>query len=329
MRLRNIALGFCLTALAASAACVEATPTPEKGQPKAPKVWRTDFAAAQKEAQRLGRPMLVHFFAEWCGPCKQMDAEVLNSVELARQLENRFIAVKINSDHNLDLVERFDVQTLPTDLFIEPDGRIIVRSDSYHGRQEYLAQVARAEARWTQAQSVRIAKDRTPAKAPDNKQDTPSKAAPKTDNQQPNPPQVVASPTPFVGMDGFSPVSLALQRKWVRGDSRYAAVYKETTYHMADAGELAAFNQNPDRYTPRLLGCDPVVLWKTDRAFRGMTQYGAFYNSELYLFVSPESRAEFKRMPERYIRARHVLRPDQIENENLRRAAIESEASPH
>jgi YHS domain-containing protein len=61
---------------------------------------------------------------------------------------------------------------------------------------------------------------------------------------------------------------------------------------------------------PRLLGCDPVVLYRTDRAMSGSTEFGAYFDGGLYLFTAPETRTEFKEHPMRYTRTRHVLRPD-------------------
>mgnify|MGYP002624644138 CR=1 FL=1 len=309
-------------------------------------IWQSDFDKAQQEAQRLGLPMLVHFYADWCGPCKKMDAEVLGSAALELQLGERAIAVKINSDKNLELCEKYEVQSLPTDLFLEPGGRIIGRYEGYQSPQDYLARVSRADARWTQARKQQIAGSTRirEGDVPDGPQlggasnpgpDGGSRNAsgardkpPVSENGSPIPGTHPSSPqgdasNRMVGLDGFSPVMLALERKWVKGDPRHTAEFKGVTYWFRDSDEVAAFNEHPQRFAPRLLGCDPVMLWKTDRAFPGSTQYGAFYAGELYLFVSAASREEFKQHPERYIRSRHVLRPDLIERGGIRRAAAE------
>ena len=64
---------------------------------------------------------------------------------------------------------------------------------------------------------------------------------------------------------------------------------------------------------PRFLGCDPVVVWDSDRAIRGLTKFAAFYDDELYLFSTAENRDTFKAKPDTYIRTRIVLQPDEIE----------------
>ncbi len=82
---------------------------------------------------------------------------------------------------------------------------------------------------------------------------------------------------------------------------------------MSSAAEAEVFRTNPERYAPKLLGCDPVVLWKTDRAVAGSAEFAAYFDGELYLFVDRESRAQFREVPVRYVRTRHVLKVDQIE----------------
>lgn len=67
-----------------------------------------DFEA---EVQQAKLPVLIDFYATWCGPCRRM-APQLDAV--AREFEGRIKFVKVNIDEAPKLAQRFEVQAVPT-----------------------------------------------------------------------------------------------------------------------------------------------------------------------------------------------------------------------
>ena len=94
------------------------TPLPLHAEPLV--VTDQSFAA---EVERSALPVLVDFWAAWCGPCR-MIAPVIE--EMAREMAGRARVAKLNIDENPLTARRFGVSSIPT-LLIFKDGREVER----------------------------------------------------------------------------------------------------------------------------------------------------------------------------------------------------------
>lgn len=81
--------------------------------------YRFTSADFQKEVLDCRMPVLVDFYADWCGPCKMM-APVVE--KLAGAMDGRCKVGKLNIDENMDIAERYHVMNIPTFLIFK-DGQ--------------------------------------------------------------------------------------------------------------------------------------------------------------------------------------------------------------
>jgi len=87
----------------------------------------------EEKVVKSSLPVLVDFFAEWCGPCR-MAAPIID--ELAEEYKDKVTIGKLDVDKNTETAAKFGVMSIPTVIMFK-DGKEVERKVGFGGKSGY------------------------------------------------------------------------------------------------------------------------------------------------------------------------------------------------
>ena len=88
---------------------------------------------------RADKPVLLDFWAEWCGPCRMIAPAV---EEVAADFEGRAVVGKVDVDEQTELARRFGIMSIPT-LIVMKDGKVVEQAVGARGKADIAAMLER------------------------------------------------------------------------------------------------------------------------------------------------------------------------------------------
>jgi thiol-disulfide isomerase/thioredoxin len=93
--------------------------------------WRNSLPAAQAEAKKSHKLLMVDFYTSWCGYCKKLDAETYTDANVIK-LSGQVVTIKVDAEREgKDLAMKYGVHGFPTILFLNDTGGVEGMIDGY------------------------------------------------------------------------------------------------------------------------------------------------------------------------------------------------------
>lgn len=99
-----------------------------------------------EKAKLTNKPIFVDVTAPYCAPCRAMATNIFPLEEVGKVYNTNFISYKIDlsNEENRDIAKQYDVRTIPTFLFIRPDGSIFYKTIGYRNTKDFIEESEKA-----------------------------------------------------------------------------------------------------------------------------------------------------------------------------------------
>lgn len=109
--------------------------------------WADDFQRAVETASAQNRLVWLHFWADDCAPCRNLDRVVFNRPDVAQAVANSYVPVKVNVKERPDLARHYGINRWPTDVVVDSTGKEMFRNVSPQDPFKYIAMLDQVASR--------------------------------------------------------------------------------------------------------------------------------------------------------------------------------------
>jgi len=100
--------------------------------------WISNLHQAQQIAQSEGRLILIHFYTNWCGPCRKLEHDVFPRTDVASAIIKNYVPVLIDAERYRDVAAHYQVERFPTDVITDARGRVVFRTGTPQDPHRYI-----------------------------------------------------------------------------------------------------------------------------------------------------------------------------------------------
>ena len=116
--------------------------------------WQDDPQQAAARASRESKLVMLHFTADWCGPCQNQKRFVFSNPTVAYAVNQSVVPVLVDLDSNRELAAELGVKTIPFDVFLTPLGDSVSKQASPQDSENFILMVRNLPAPGVAASSV-------------------------------------------------------------------------------------------------------------------------------------------------------------------------------
>ena len=120
--------------------------------------WQSNPQQAANQAAHENKLVMLHFTADWCGPCQTQKRFVFSNPTVAKTVNQTVVPVLVNIDVNRQLAGELGVKSIPFDVFLTPGGEVVSKRSSPTDSHNFMRMVTSTRTPGTAPKSGAMAK---------------------------------------------------------------------------------------------------------------------------------------------------------------------------
>ena len=120
--------------------------------------WQSNPQQAANQAAHENKLVMLHFTADWCGPCQTQKRFVFSNPTVAQTVNQTVVPVLVDIDVNRQLAGELGVKSIPFDVFLTPGGEVVSKRSSPTDSQNFMRMVTSTRTPGTAPKSGAMAK---------------------------------------------------------------------------------------------------------------------------------------------------------------------------
>lgn len=260
--------------------------------------WQTNLQQAHAEAQKSGKPLLLHFVSENCVWCDRLEAGAFQAEQVGRAIEQGFVPVKVHYEQAKELAKMFRVTSFPTDVIVTPSGQTLSHGVSPQDPAKYVSMLAKSYQSMPQS----------PVSQPADTNPADTRVAANAGTQNPVPATQPSasgsrSESQFQLPQGPTAGKTSAQLAGAKTDAM--TLDMPMPHRAADPGTEPVAESSPQEATAdsvklAMEGFCAVTVIDEQRWAEGNPKFGVIHLGKLYLFESQDKMATFLEDPQPY-----------------------------